>query len=130
MLSLNQLPQAVHLQENAASSPTRLSLLYLSSLFSHIASLLLCESTWLYSCTKVQSVHITYNIFYCGLIAKINKQNTFWKMFYGILNLHDTTIYSTIPSLENQLASYSNLIQFILLLLQGLKLVELLHRGS
>ena len=33
MLSLNQLPQAVHLQESTANSPTRLSLLY-SSQFS------------------------------------------------------------------------------------------------
>lgn len=45
------------------------------------------------------------------MIAKVIKQieNTFWKESYLILYLNDTTLFIA-SALENQLASYSNLI--------------------
>ena len=66
MLSLNQLPQAVHLQESAANSPTRLSLLY-SSQFS---------SCRLFTALRVNvSVRLhTTDKTHCEVIVQVIKQ--------------------------------------------------------
>lgn len=91
MLSLNQLPQAVHLQGSAANSPTRLSLLY-SLQFSHAALGVNMAVQQHFGPVYSQPIEKKK---YCQVIVQVIKQieDKFCKESYLILYLNDTTLF-------------------------------------
>jgi len=85
MLSLNQLPQAMHLRENTVNSPTRLSLLH-SLLFSHSASLV-------HMAVKLLSVSQPTETQFYVILKPIKLIGIVWcKYLYMIMYSNDSTL--------------------------------------